>query len=139
MPSSDDKYLLPSAQESDKWLEREKHQELLTNSLPRRRVILSPETFLAMMQAYSEDCQDRVPINAKIINVGVVTALPRMVGFMVEADGWEGGSLLGRAGKIGIRSPLHFRFEGNKMLNWGDREQPAQWDYVEKGIGNALK
>lgn len=92
-----------------------------------RRVLFSGETLLALMQHYTEDCVDRIPLDAKIISLGVNPALDRMIGILVESSAWEGGTTVGRDTKIGMLSPLHFRYEGGKVLLWGGRTQELAW------------
>lgn len=96
-----------------------------------RRIIFSPETLLALMQHYTEDCEDRIPLDSEIVSLGVNAALQRMIGILVQSDSWEGGTTHGRDGKIGMLSPLHFRYEGGKVLLWGGKNQELSWTREE--------
>jgi hypothetical protein len=96
-----------------------------------RTIIFSPETLLALMQHYTEDCADRIPLDSEIVSLGVNAALQRMIGILVQSDSWEGGVSSGRDGKIGMLSPLHFRYEGGKVLLWGGKNQELAWTREE--------
>lgn len=91
-----------------------------------RRVIFSPETLIALMQHYSEDHEDRIPLDATLVSMGP-TRLERMIVMLMESQSWEGGTTHGRENKIGILSPLHFRYEGKKVLSWGGKSQELKW------------
>lgn len=95
-----------------------------------RRVIFSPETLVALMQHYSEDLEDRIPLDATLVGMGP-TRLERLIVLFMESASWEGGVTFGREGKIGLRTPLHFRYEGRKVLSWGGRDQNLAWQRTE--------
>ena len=92
-----------------------------------RKIIFSPETLIALMQHYTEDCEDRIPLDAQLVSIGVNPALERMIGILMASKSWEGG-VATSAGKIGLLSPLHFRYEGGKCLLWGGRNQELKWN-----------
>lgn len=96
-----------------------------------RKIIFSPETLLALMQHYTEDCEDRIPLDSQVVSIGVNPALQRMIGILVGSKSWEGGVAHGRDGKIGLLTPLHFRYEGGKVLLWGGRDQELKWSREE--------
>ncbi len=92
-----------------------------------RKIIFSPETLIALMQHYTEDCEDRIPLDAQLVSLGVNPHLQRMIGILMASSSWEGGVNVGREGKIGMLTPLHFRYEGGKVLLWGGRDQELAW------------
>lgn len=104
-----------------------------------RKIIFSPETLLALMQHYTEDCEDRIPLDAQLVSLGVNPVLERMVGMLVQSGSWESGVASNREGKIGLLSPLHFRYEGGKVLLWGGRDQELKWQREEPRFGGGIK
>jgi hypothetical protein len=96
-----------------------------------RKIIFSPETLLALMQHYTEDCEDRIPLDSEVISFGVNASLQRMIGILVQSRSWEGGNPHNREGKIGVLSPLQFRYEGGKVLLWGGKNQELSWTREE--------
>jgi hypothetical protein len=91
-----------------------------------RKIIFSPETLIALMQHYTEDCEDRIPLDAELVSIGVNPYLERMIGILMQSPRWEGG-VATQEGKIGMLTPLHFRYEGGKCLLWGGRSQELAW------------
>lgn len=91
-----------------------------------RRVIFSPETLIALMQHYTEDHQDRIPLDCRLIGMGP-TRLERMIAILIESADWESSDTYNRDNKIGAIAPLHFRYEGQKVLSWGGKTQNLAW------------
>jgi hypothetical protein len=83
----------------------------------QRTVYISADSILQLLTHYSEG---DLPLDATLKNAGVSQFMNRWIGFWVDSDQWRDAE----GTKDGGLMPLHIRYEGKKVLVWGDIGSP---------------
>jgi len=95
-------------------------------------VVLDPACILELLTHYTDG---RVPLNCRLLEVGVGNFLDRHIGLLVESDQWGDETLFASDTQdkrnVGEYAPLHIRYEGKKVLSWGDKHAPVEWKETE--------
>ena len=77
------------------------------------------ESILRLLTHYSDG---ELPLDATLKSAGVSKFLGRWIGLNVESKEWDGKVL-----PDGGIEPLFIRYEGKKVLIWGDKQSPMVW------------
>lgn len=87
-----------------------------------QRIIVDGESLLHLLTAYYDG---EVPMDAKLLQVGISKFLGRWIGLLVESGQWpSGNSVENGDGDY----PLILRYEGRRTMSWTKRdEQPITW------------
>lgn len=83
----------------------------------RQLIIFEGQNLLSLLTAYFDG---KVPLDAKLINVGTSQFLQRWVGLTVESGQW--GSEDAIAGKADGLHPLQLRYEGRRNMSWSKKD-----------------
>lgn len=99
--------------------------------MSQRTIYIDAESILNLLTHYSEG---DLPLDAKLLTVGVSSVMGRWIGMLIDSDQWRDWRQSERTTDGGLR-PLHIRYEGKKVLVWGDKpagdNAPAWRDDVE--------
>lgn len=90
--------------------------------MSQQLLIIDGASLTALLTSYYDGL---VPLDAKLLEVGVSQFLNRWVGLLVESAQWPAEADL-RTGDG--KHPLHLRYEGGKMMSWSksdDAERPT--------------
>ncbi len=82
----------------------------------RQLIIFEGSTLLNLLTAYYDG---EVPMDSKLVNVGMSQFLKRWVGFTVESDQWSDKDRI--EGKEGLY-PLQLRYEGKRNMSWSKKD-----------------
>lgn len=92
--------------------------------MARQLVVIDAQGLLALLTHYTDG---EVPMDTEALGVGVHAQLQRHIGIMTRGS-WETGREVVVGGQpMGILEPLHFRYEGQKVLSWGEKGAPPEW------------
>ena len=93
--------------------------------MAEKTIYIDAESILQLLTHYSEG---DLPIEAKLLSAGVSPVLGRWIGLLVDSEQWRDWRGAERTQDGGLR-PLHIRYEGKKVMVWGDgkRETPPEW------------
>jgi hypothetical protein len=83
-------------------------------------LVISPESLRDLLVHYTDGV---VPLDARIISIGTSQYFQRWIGIEMESGQWSGD----KAENSEAYSPLHLRYEGKKILTWGDKHKPYEW------------
>lgn len=91
--------------------------------------VFSGESLLALLTHYSAGA---VPMDARLLEVGVSKFLNGWLGMLVESGQWAGEKIGASAdptngGVPDAYYPLHVRYEGKRTLAWGDKRKEYEW------------
>lgn len=91
--------------------------------MPQQRIIFEGEPLLRLLTAYYDG---EVPLDAKLLQVGMSMFLARWVGLLVESEQW--GAVAELPGGHGLY-PLQLRYEGRRNMSWSkaDGDKPIEW------------
>lgn len=91
--------------------------------MPQQRIIFEGEPLLRLLTAYYDGA---VPLDAKLLQVGMSMFLARWVGLLVESEQW--GAVAELPGGHGLH-PLQLRYEGRRNMSWSksDGDKPIEW------------
>lgn len=81
-----------------------------------RTVIIDANDLLQLMLHYNDGVD--IPLDAKILNVGVSPFIQRWIVFMCESENWPTGHYVPQ---IQAFSPLHIRYDGSHIVVIADR------------------
>lgn len=87
-----------------------------------RLVIIDANDLLQLILHYN-DGQD-IPLNTRLLNVGMSPYLQRWVALMCEATDWPTGTYLPEVGGL---TPLHIRYEGKKIMVLATKGTDPTW------------
>lgn len=90
-----------------------------------RLFIFDAESLLSLLTHYSEGA---VPLDARLLGLGVNPLMQRFLGLWVEAKDWPDPL---EAGKD-YHSPLHLRYMGKRVMRWGKRGDDPMWGEVQQ-------
>ena len=104
--------------------------------MAEKTIFIDAESILQLLTQYSNG---DLPLDATLVSAGVSSLLGRWIGLKVDSEQWRDWRGAERTADGGLR-PLHIRYEGKKVLVWGDgeRQEHPEWrDEFEsaKGIG----
>lgn len=99
--------------------------------MPERYIEFDAESILQLLVHYTQDHEDRVPLDAQLLSAGVSAFIPRWV--MLEAKSENEWKDIPIDTTLKEPAPLHVRFEGRKTMSWGqDKTAPITWsDTIE--------
>lgn len=94
--------------------------------MAQRFIEFEAPSLLQLLTHYTQDHEDRVPLDAELVSAGVSAFLPRWV--MLEAKSENEWKDIPIHPTIKEPAPLHIRFEGKKTLSWGEMPNTkADW------------
>ena len=79
-------------------------------------VIFEGPTLLKLLTAYYDG---KVPLDSKLINVGMSKFLERWVGLTVDSEQWSSEDTIDNMEGL---HPLHLRYEGKRNMSWSKRD-----------------
>jgi hypothetical protein len=99
--------------------------------MAQKTIYIDAESILQLLTHYSEG---DLPLDAKLLTAGVSSYLARWIGLRVDSEQWRDWRTAERTQDGGLR-PLHIRYEGKKVLVWGDgsREEHPVWESGVEG------
>jgi hypothetical protein len=78
-----------------------------------KMIIFSPESVLALLTHYTDG---KMPLDAELVEVLANANLAHYIGLRVRSKDWK------------AVTPIHMRYEGKKVLAWGDeKDAPTSW------------
>lgn len=83
--------------------------------MPQQRIEFDAESVLRLLTHYSDG---ELPLDATLRSAGVSQYIQHWLGLNVESESWI---------ETDVSTPLHIRYEGNKVLVWGDKHTPTTW------------
>jgi len=87
-----------------------------------RLVTIDANDLLQLLLHYN-DGQD-IPLNTHLLNVGVSPIFERWICLMCEAESWPSGHFNQQFGAL---TPLHIRYEGNRIMVLSAPRQEPNW------------
>jgi hypothetical protein len=91
----------------------------------QKRIEFDANSLLKLIIHYLQDHEDRVPLDAELVQAGVSPYLQRYVMLEAKSDKWDGIHF-----PPGWTEPypLNVRYEGKKTMSWGnDNLAPVKW------------
>lgn len=92
-------------------------------TLAQRMIEFDAHSILQLLTHYTQDHDDRIPLDAELLNAGFSQFINRWI--MLEAQSeheWRDIPVDPRTGEL---KPLHFRYEGKHTLSWGGSGESA--------------
>ncbi len=87
-----------------------------------REILVDGDSILQLLVHYTDG---EIPLDAEMRGCQVSTRLQMLINFDVGSEEWP-QELIG--------SPLHVRYEGNKVMCWGDDKMvPPVWVEAQEG------
>lgn len=87
-------------------------------------ITFEPKELLDLIVHY---CDGRgLPLDVDLLGVGVSQFLPRWVGLECASSKWMDGRE-GQGDEQGRLSPLHIRYEGKRIMTFGEKGTPYDW------------
>lgn len=98
-------------------------------------ITFDAQTLVNLLVAYTDG---EVPLDTKILNVGISPMLQRWIGIMTDSDQWPTDLPLE---KDGSTQPLHIRYEGRRNMRWSkaDGDKPIDWGHEGKDFETARR
>jgi hypothetical protein len=90
-------------------------------------LILDGQSLLNLLTHYTDGAID---LDAKLVSMGVSQFVGEWLGLVVESGQWKDEKLPGQD----AYGPLHIRYEGNKILKWGQKDTPYNWQKEGEGF-----
>lgn len=91
-------------------------------------IVFDGRNILDLLSHYSDG---KLPLGVRLLDMGPSTSLGRHLILQVESDQWEdaptGLSDLNDPRNAGTLAPLHIRYEGKKVMSWGDKRAAVEW------------
>lgn len=95
--------------------------------LGSKLIIMDGQSLLNLLTHYTDGAID---LDAKLINIGISEYIESWIGLTVESAHWKDEKLPNQD----AYGPLHIRYEGKKMLTWGQKNTPYEWKDEGKGF-----
>lgn len=98
--------------------------------MAEKTIYVDAESILQLLTHYSDG---DLPLDSRLLQAGVSNVLGRWIGLLVDSEQWRDWREAERTKDGGLR-PLHIRYEGKKVMVWGDGapvEHPEWRDGVE--------
>lgn len=92
--------------------------------MAQQRIIFEPQSLMALLTAYYDGL---VPMDAKVVSVGVSEHFKQWIGIMVESDQWDVDDDIKGLGDG--QHPLFLRYEGRRNMAWSKSQgdEPINW------------
>ena len=91
--------------------------------MPTKKIIFDGSTIINLLIAYFDG---KIPLDAKILNVGSSQFLQRWIGIEISSEQWDAPEMPNTSGAM---HPLHLRYEGRRNMRWSkaDGDKPINW------------
>ncbi len=83
----------------------------------KQLIIFDGQCLMSLLTAYYDG---KVPLDAKLLNVGTSQFLKRWIGMTVESDQWGDSAAID--GKADGLHPLQLRYEGRRNMSWSKKD-----------------
>lgn len=83
--------------------------------MAQRQIVFSADSLFALLIHYSDG--ESLPLDAELKQAGFSSILDRYLMFEVASDKWKDTDT----------TPLHIRYEGQKLLNWRKGDEIIAW------------
>ena len=87
-------------------------------------IAFNADEFCRLLTSYSEG---RLPLDFELKHVAVDKILTRQIAFIGVSKQWQDEPLPGRE----EYAPLHLRYEGKRMMSWGQKNNEPFWQDAE--------
>lgn len=96
--------------------------------MAQRKVIFEVSSLMQLLTAYYDGL---VPLDAKVLNIGISDHFNRWVGFLIESEQWSSDADI-KALTDG-QHPLFLRYEGRRNMAWSKSDGPAPITWGKEG------
>lgn len=84
----------------------------------QKRIEFDAKSLLNLMLHYTQDHSDNIPLDAELVSAGVNQFLQRYVILEVKSEKeWRDVPVNQASGEL---EPMHVRYEGHKVMSWGN-------------------
>lgn len=90
-------------------------------------ITFDAQTLVNLLVAYTDG---EVPLDTKILNVGIGAMLQRWVGINTESEQWPSDLPLM---PNGATEPLHIRYEGRRNMRWSKADENSEIMWGREG------
>lgn len=92
-----------------------------------KTIYIDADSILRLLTHYSDG---DLPLDATLLQAGVSATLGRWMGLLVDSEQWRDWREAKRTVDGGLK-PLHIRYEGKKVMIWGDKKQEESPEWRE--------
>lgn len=90
-------------------------------------LVIDGQSLLNLLIHYTDG---EIDLDSKLLSVGISQYLGEWIGMVIESSQWKDSLEPGKD----YYAPLHIRYEGNKILKWGQKDTPYNWQDEGKGF-----
>lgn len=104
--------------------------------MSQKRIEFDANSLLKLLVHYTQDHEDRVPLDAELVAAGVSQYLPRWVILVVKSEHeWKDVPI---SPKTHEPEFLHVRYEGRKVMSWGKDQDTHTGDTWRKSVESPM-
>lgn len=92
--------------------------------MAQQKIIFDPQSLMSLLTAYYDGL---VPMDAKVLSIGISPYFQQWIGIMVESEQWETDADIKTLADG--QHPLFLRYEGRRNMAWSkaDGDAPIKW------------